>query len=770
MSDLKTHLTSTHWGSYEAVTRDGKLQGLNAFSRDQDPSPIGQGILDTIDHTTRIKTPMVRQGWLEDKKAGRTPSGKNRGKEAFVSISWDEAIAIAGDELERVITNHGNNAIYAGSYGWASAGRFHHAQSQIHRFLNTIGGYTKSVNTYSFAAAEVIFPHILGHFRQFVYQQTSWPSIIENAELFVAFGGIPIKNAQIGQGGIGEHRQRQWMQDAHANGVEFVNISPIKNDAIDDINAEWLAIRPNSDTAMMLALCHVLIDENLHDQVFLDRYTTGFDQVAAYITGAADGQPKTPEWAAGLCDIPAASIRQLARRMASKRTMICTSWSLSRQAYGEQPLWAGVTLAAMLGQIGLPGGGFGFGYSAVHTIGNLANRYKIMALPQGQNRVTDFIPVARVADMLLNPGGDFQFNGQDLTYPDIRIVYWAGGNPFHHHQDLNRLMTAWQKPDTVIVHEWCWNALAKNADIVLPCTTNLERSDIGMSPLDHYVISMEQAINPVGESRNDYDILAAISRHMGVEDSFTEGRSDEDWQRHLYDQTRQQMADDGFDLPEYEEFRQKKWFELATESRPKILFEDFRLDPEANPLNTPSGKIELYSKTIEGFGYDDVPPHASWMEPQEWLGSPDAGYPLHLLCNQPRTKLHSQLDHGIISRQAKIKGHEGVSLHPDDASARGISDGDRVRVFNGRGSCLCGAIVSDQIRPGVALIPTGAWFDPGDDQISCKHGNPNVLTSDRGTSRLAQGPAAHSCLVEIEKWQGEDPAVTAFVPPPIIEQ
>jgi len=231
MTDAKTYLTSTHWGSYETITKDGRLLRLEPFERDQDPSPIGQGIIDVIDDQTRIKTPMARQSWLMEKRAGIAPStatGQNRGKDPFVAISWDEAIALAGDDLARVIKDHGNSAIYAGSYGWASAGRFHHAQSQIHRFLNTIGGYTKSVNTYSFAAAEVIFPHVVGDFRGFVYHQTSWPSIIEHTELFVGFGGIALKNSQIGQGGIGEHSQKQWMMDAHQNGVEFVNISPCK--------------------------------------------------------------------------------------------------------------------------------------------------------------------------------------------------------------------------------------------------------------------------------------------------------------------------------------------------------------------------------------------------------------------------------------------------------------------------------------------------------------------------------------------------------------
>jgi len=770
MTGTKTHLTSTHWGSYHAVTEAGHLKDMIPFDRDGDPSPIGKGIIDVIDDPLRITRPMVRRGWLEGRGGKRTG---RRGEDSFVSLGWDEAIALAGDELQRIISQHGNSAIYAGSYGWASAGRFHHAQSQIHRFLNTIGGYTRSVNTYSFAAAEIIFPHVLGDFRSFVYKQTSWASIIEHCDLFVAFGGIPLKNAQIGQGGIGEHRQKQWMLKARESGVEFVNVSPMKSDILADVSADWLAVRPNSDTALMLALCHVLIEENLHDRSFLDQYTAGFDKVEAYIMGRADGVKKTPEWAAGICDISADAIRHLARRMAVGRTMISMSWSLSRQAHGEQPLWAGVTLAALLGQIGLPGGGFGFGYAAVQTVGNGVSDYSMTALPQGRNKVDGFIPVARITDMLLSPGESFQFNGQDLTYPDIRLIYWAGGNPFHHHQDLNRLKEAWQKPDTVIVHEWCWNALAKHADIILPCTTSLERQDIAMSPRDNYVISMEKAIDPVGESADDYEILARLSRHLGVEGGFTEGRTSEEWQQYLYETSREKMQDEGYDLPGYKELRQKGWFQIETRVNQTILFEDFRKDPEKFPLKTPSGRIELYSPTIAGFGYADCPPHASWLEPPEWIGGKTRAHPLHLICNQPKTKLHSQLDHGSISRKGKINGHEMMVIHPLDASARGIEDGDIVRVYNDRGACLCGASVSEVMKPGVILIPTGAWFDPGNGggniaEISCKHGNPNVLTPDRGTSRLGQGPAAHSCLVEVERWAGGKVDISAFEPPVII--
>lgn len=762
-------LTSSHWGTFQYKTENGKVTALYPFDDDKSPTEIGQGILDVLDHETRITQPMVRKSWLDGGVDNSQP--EKRGSDQFVAVNWDTASQIVGNELQRVIDAHGNQAIYAGSYGWASAGRFHHAQSQIHRFLNVIGGYTKSVNTYSFAAAEVMMPHVIGDFRNYTYNQTSWQSVISSTELFVAFGGVPLKNGQIGQGGVGRHIQRDSILTAHKNGVKFISISPLKSDIAAEVEADWVAIRPNTDTALIIALCYELIEKKLVNQAFLDRYTTGFDQFSDYLQGRNDGVVKTPDWAAKICNLPADRIRQLAVQMATRRTMLSLSWSLTRQAHGEQPFWAGIVLATMLGQIGLPGGGFGFGYSATNTIGNNFHRNMPIAdLPQGRNSVSSFIPVARITNMLEDPGADFTYNGSTYQYPDIKIIYWAGGNPFHHHQDLQRLRRAWQKPDTIIIHDWCWNAAAKHADIILPTTTTLERSDIAMSPHDNYFVFMQQAQAPVGSARDDYDILRGIGRVMGAEEKFTEGRDATAWQRWMYDVTRQSMSAYGYELPSYDKFLERGWFKIDELAEPAVILDKFRADPVANKLDTPSGKIEIYSETVAGFDYADCPPHPCWLAPPEWLGQKKHESQLHLLSTQPAEKLHSQLDHGSVSRATKINGHEPVFINAIDASVRGISDGDIVRVFNSRGACLCGARVSQDIMPGVLMIATGAWFDPdinGSSGLACKHGNPNVLTPDLGTSSLAQGPAAHSCLVDIEPWVGESVTVTAFKAPNI---
>lgn len=760
-------LTSSHWGTYRVETDNGRVRALHGFEQDNDVSPIGQGIIDVLDGPSRIKTPMVRKSWLE---SGPGVATEKRGADSFVSVSWETADKLVAEELRRVKENFGNKAIYGGCYGWSSAGRFHHAQSQIHRFLNCIGGYTRSKNTYSFASAEVILPHVIGNMFELLVDTTSWPSVIDNTELLVAFGGIPIKNGQINAGGVGRHVQLEHLKAASQAGVEFVNISPIRSDIEDFASALWLPIRPSTDVALMLAIAHTLFDEGLYDTDFVQQYCVGFDGLLSYLTGKADGVVKSAEWAADICAIDADSILKLARDMASKRTMISVSWSLSRQDHGEQAYWAGVTVAAMLGQIGLPGGGITFGFSASNSIGDHRTKIPGASLPQGENPVEDFIPVARISDMLLNPGKQFEYDGQTYVYPEAHIVYWAGGNPFHHHQDINRMLKAWQQVDTVIVHDWCWNSLAKHADIVLPCTTMLERNDIAISPRDPYMVKMDKVQDGVGESRNDYDIFTGIARQMGVESAFTEGRDEAGWLEWIYQKTADNAEAVGFTLPGYDEFKDKGWFRPEPPSTPNVMLKDFRDDSKNNPLNTPSGKIELYSNTIANFNYDDCLGYPCWLEPAEWLGGDTVQYPLHLISNQPATKLHSQLDHGSVSRAAKIKQREPIMLNPLDAESRQLKADNVVRVFNNRGACLAAVVIDDQVMPGVVQMSTGAWYDPlepGEIGSLCKHGSVNVLTLDKGSSKLGQGPIAHTCLVEIELFEDDLPPVTAFDPPEI---
>jgi len=767
---VKIQPHSTHWGAFDAIVENGELIEVRPYRLDADPSPLLGNIAGSVHHPTRVSQPMVRQGWLE---RGPGPD-KRRGAEPFVPVSWATATDLLAAEFRRVYGEHGAEHVYGGSYGWASAGRFHHAQSQVHRFLNTMGGYVSSVNTYSNAAGEVILDHVVGPFRQLVDRTSSWEAIAEHGELFVAFGGIPLKNTFVNPGGVSRHFVRDHLETAVANGVEFVLFSPVRDDLDPFVNAEWHALRPGSDVAVMLAIAHVLISENLVDSDFLTRCTVGYERFAHYVTGAADGVAKSPAWAADLSEIPAEAIVSLARRMAARRTVLSTAWSLQRTSHGEQAPWMALTLAAMLGQLGLPGGGFAFGYGSMAFVGDEPSTLSSPTFPQGKNRVDAFIPVARVADMLLHPGESYDYNGRRLTYPDVKLVYWSGGNPFHHHQDLARLRRGLARMETIVVNDPFWTSMARHADVVLPATITLERDDIGAASGDPSIVPMRKALEPFGQARNEFQIFSDLADAIGVGAKFHENLTEREWLERIYDKWRAGLHIIGYDVPVFSEFWSGDVLPLPAAKPRKAALQAFRNDPEGAPLRTPSGKVEIFSETIDGFGYDDCFGHPAWFEPVEWHRSEAArAFPLQLVANNPKNRLHSQLDVGAVSQAAKIQGREPMRLHPDDAEARGISSGDVVRLFNSRGSCLAGAIVTDLIRPGVVQLSTGAWYDPldpADLNSMCVHGNPNVLTLDCGTSKLAQGCAGQHTIVEIERWIGPLPPIRVTEPPEMIEK
>src|ERR1043166_4301806 len=360
----RTIQTASHWGVYHVTTDDnGQIVRTSPLPQDPHPATFYDGLPEIVRSDLRVDRPYVRAGFLRHREKSR----HLRGSDQFVAVSWDEALSLVEQELNRVTTAFGNESIYGGSYGWASAGRLHHSPSVLKRFLGMNGGYVDKLGNHSFGAALHIMPYVIGR-ADIPRQAMPWPLIVEHTRLLVMFGGSHPKNSQIESGGTVMHETRNWIAKARAAGIEIITISPSRDDAADSLRSNWMPIRPNTDVALMLGLAHTLATERLHSREFLDRYCTGYCRFESYLLGHTDGQPKSAAWAAAITQIDADDIRNLARRMAGTRALITTSWSVQRADHGEQPIWMTVVLAAMLGQIGLPGGGFSFGLGAISGI------------------------------------------------------------------------------------------------------------------------------------------------------------------------------------------------------------------------------------------------------------------------------------------------------------------------------------------------------------------------------------------------------------------
>ena len=760
--------SSAHWGTFVAeVSGDGQLLEVRPYADDADAAPAIANVADATRSRARVAQPSVRRRWLEN---GPGPDDR-RGDpdDEYVELGWDTALDLAARELDRVRTDHGNEAIFGGSYGWASAGRFHHAQSQLHRFLNRIGGYTRSVDDYSRGASLVTLPHLIGStgLMDLRMRPVSWAQVAEHTELLVTFGGLRRSNSWVVPGGHDRHVGSGLVRRAGAS-TRIVSLSAQHDDVSSEVDSEWIGIMPGTDTAVILGMIDVLLTAGLADDAFLHRYTVGAAQVRRYVLGESDGIPKTPEWAQEISRTPADRIRALAHEMAAARTLVNIVYSVQRAQHGEQPVFAALTLAAFLGQIGLPGGGFSHGFGSMGDYGVGYVPVRTPFLPQDQNPMSTFIPCARISDMLLQPGETYPYDGGIHRYPEIRLAYWAGGNPFHHHQDLRRLRRALHRLETFIVNETHWTGTAKHADIVFPVASTLERDDLVAGNGDARLRISRKAVEPYAGARLEFTVLTALAGRLGAD--FDEGLDSDGWLRKLYEDWRAQRGTPA--VPPFDEFWADGGVDLPQIPYSDPVFTAFRADPDANPLKTPSGKIELYSETLASFGQPDVPPHAAWLQPVNWWGSPLAQeYDLHLLCNQPSHRLHSQQDMGRASQSTKVSGREPIRLNPEDAAARGLRDGDVALVRSSQGSLLAGVVVSDALLAGVAQMHTGAWFDGSAPEIAdCVNGNVNVLTWDTGTSALAQASSGATVLVRVERYDGPLPEIRAYAPPRIIER
>ncbi|MBS9721375.1 molybdopterin-dependent oxidoreductase [Tianweitania sp. BSSL-BM11] len=752
MGTIKRVPHCSHWGAYTLLVDDNDIVGVEPFALDPAPSPIIRSVKEWANPERRVLRPMVRSGWL-DKREGSDRHG--RGRENFVAVPWDEVTDMVASEIRRVADAFGNEAIFAGSYGWTSCGRFHHASSLLKRTLNLVGGFTGHVDTYSIAAGPVILRHTLGDDRACGGQANTLDSIAEHTETLLVFGALSPRTAQTEAGGIARHGLETHLKRMVERGVRIILVSPLKDDLPEWVPAEWWPIRPNTDAALMLGLAGEIVKADRHDKGFLERCTSGADRLLNYLEAGEDGVRKDAGWAASITGLDQAKIAELARVLVDTRSQITVSWSLQRAHHGEQPFWAALGLASVIGQIGLPGGGVGYGYASLGGVGLPFNLGKSPAISQLVKPINSFIPVARISDMLLNPGGTYTYEGEERTYPDTRLVYWAGGNPYHHHQDLNRLEEAWTRPETIIVQDPMWTATAQRADIILPATTSIERNDLAGNKRSDMVLAMHQAIEPLGEAKSDFAIFDMIAAKLGVGERFNEGRDEMGWLRHLYDNSRDDARTRfGFDMPDFETFWEQGYAPVPVKEN-NVYLADFRDAPDAHPLGTESGKIVLGSEKLAKLDYADCRSHPAWIEPAEWLGSATGADELHLISHQPAGRLHSQLETGEASRALKKNGREQARIHPQKAAELNIVDGQTIRLWNERGACLATADVSDTVRFEVIVLPTGAWFTPHGNSGLDVAGNPNVLTLDIGTSQFGQGCSAHTCLVHVEPYHGD---------------
>ncbi|WP_298956300.1 molybdopterin guanine dinucleotide-containing S/N-oxide reductase [uncultured Campylobacter sp.] len=796
-------LTAARWGILKASVKNGKIVKSAPWKiTSKIPNTLQNTMADLV-YNTRIKAPMVRKSYLADPD---NPKPELRGLDEWVEVKYEDAIKLVARELKKTREQKGADSVFAGSYGWQSTGNVHVSRTLLHRFMNLSGGFTGVTGDYSTGAAQVIMPHVTGS-NQVYEQQTSWPVVLENSKVVVFWGLNPISTLRVAWTSSDEQGFKYFEQLKNSD-KEIIIIDPIKtvSGKYFEGKAKWITPRPNTDVAMMLGMAQHLYSQGKYDKEFLQNYTVGFEKFVPYLTGQSDGVAKTPEWASEICGISADVIKELAIKFYENRTMIMAGWGIQRAHHGEQAHWMIVTLCAMLGQIGLAGGGFGFSYHYANggaptcaggVIGGMnaasvgiVKDGKFLGLAQDQkqggeatqawlvNTAKVTFPLARIADALLNPGKTIDANGAKITYPQIDFIYWVGGNPIVHHQDTNTNIKAWRKPRTIVVNEIYWTPTAKMADIVFPTTTEYERNDITMSGdySNMHIIPMKQVVAKQHGAKDDYQIFTDLCKAYadGLAEVYTDGgKTEMDWIKEFYEGAASAVNANtalGIQMPSFEQWWEKNEpteFYETPESAAYVSFEDFRNDPVLEALGTPSGLIEIYSDTIAAMNYKDCGAHPMWFEPVEWLGMKDKPAKFHLLSIHPYDRLHSQQSNTSNRKRYAVAGREPVLINTEDAKELGIKQGDLVRVYNARGEILAGANVSSDIMRGVVQIFEGAWYDPNAEGL-CKNGNPNVLTIDLPTSELANGNISHTALVNIELYKhkaGEDIKLTAFMPP-----
>lgn len=680
-----------------------------------------------------------------------------RGEGKFKRISWEEATQTVANEIQRVRNTYGNEAIYY-QYG---SGAYYHTQGRPawKRLLNCVGGFLDYFNTYSTGQIANVSKYTYGNYFGSDFVQ------VENSDLVVFFGMNLSATRMSGGGQVEELRRALEKSNARV-----IIIDPRYSDSVIAENAEWIPIRPTGDGALVAALVYTMIQENLIDEANINKYAVGFSSETLpasaksnagykdYVLGNGDDKvAKTPEWASSITGIPAKRIQQLAREIASANSCyISQGWGPQRHANGEQNARAIQILPIIANQFGRPG----------TNSGNWPHgaKYKVPYLPAGENKVGIKFPVYAWTDAIAHPEKitrrTHDLRGAEKLNVGVKLMFAHASNvPGNQHGDLfktGEILKDESLCETIIVVDNHMTATAKFADILLPETSYLEASDLvgnSHAGANQYMISMENTINPLWECRSTYDVCVDIAKILGVEEEFTEGRTQAQWVEHHYEQVRAKRPH----LPPFEQVRGSGIVDQHKLEKPRIAYEDFYADPAAHPLKTESGKIEIYSEKMQR----DT---ADWILDESVLGQriplvPEfvavadsmmdkdrlQKYPLQLCGFHTKGHAHSTYASVAVLKEAVPNQ---VWMNPIDAQARGIKNDDMVRVYNDRGAVLISAKVTHRILPHVAAMSEGAWAKiKGNLDLG---GCINSLTNLQLTP-LAKANPQHTNLVEIEK-------------------
>ncbi|ELY5939019.1 dimethylsulfoxide reductase subunit A [Cronobacter malonaticus] len=707
----------------------------------------GRSMRRRVYNPDRLKYPMKRVG--------------KRGEGKFVRISWDEALDTIARGMKRIISEYGNEAIYlnygTGTLGGTMTRSWPPGKTLIARLMNCCGGYLNHYGDYSSAQIAAGLNYTYGG-----WADGNSPSDIENSKLVVLFGNNPGETRMSG-GGV-----TYYLEQARAKSqARMIVIDPRYTDTAAGREDEWIPIRPGTDAALAAAIAWVLIAENYVDQPFLDNYCVGYDEKTlppgapvnghykAYILGdGPDGTAKTPAWAAPITGIPEARIIKLAREIGeAKPAFIAQGWGPQRHSNGELACRAIAMLPILTGNVGIHGGNSGA------REGSFSLPFERM--PTLQNPVETSISMFTWTDAIergpsMTATADGVRGKEKLDVPIKMIWNYAGNCLINQHSQINRTHEILQddkKCELIVVIDCHMTASARYADILLPDCTASEQMDFALDASCGnmaYVIFADQAIAPRFECRTIYDITSALAARMGVGDTFTEGRTQEGWLRHLYAQSQRAIPE----LPDFDTFRKQGIFKLRDPQGHHVAYQAFRENPTANPLDTPSGKIEIYSSALADIAAHWQLPEGDVIHPLpvyspgfEQVSDPlRAQYPLQLTGFHYKSRTHSTYGNVDVLQAAC---RQQIWINPQDAQARGINDGDLVRVWNARGEARIEAKVTPRIMPGVVALGEGAWYQPDAEGVD-HAGSINVLTTQR-PSPLAKGNPSHSNLVQLAR-------------------